>query len=583
MHILNDLDFGNVLNVRRVKQKNTRIGLVALFVAALTLVTSAHAQDSALLDALVKKGVLSDQEAEDIRAQDQKDFNTTAASKINLSSSIKNITFYGDLRLRYELRDGATPSGYTGVGGALLTHGDSEDDSRWRYRLRFGLKGKLYDNFFFGIRATTNPTNPRSGNVTFGHSDAAGPFGKDQSLLAIDTVYLGWHATSDFTFIGGQMPNPLYTSNLVWDDNINPAGAAEEWDHTFDNNWEAFATAAQFVYQAGNGSGITNTVGNGQNFSNTFLYAEQAGFKYNFDKTTFFKGAVGFYSYSGTVGTATNTSVANLYSTTPVNLAAPNQNPSYFNGPFVGAASPPTTNASGINNLAILEVPMEFDFQIGPGAQEPGSKDSKDMKSTDPVKTGWSVPIRLFSDFAYNTEASERADQARAGIEGAEAQNVVGSHGTGNSGVTLPVSVTTGAGLTAGNVRTNNQMFASPSFQGVLDSGKGLLDQTAYQVGIEAGELKKKGDWDGKVYWQSTGYYALDSNLVAETFNGATNLEGVVVSVSHDWTDGVSSTLTYAHASPLNGKMATPNINQDLTLGNIRNYNLFQADFMWAF
>jgi hypothetical protein len=189
--------------------------LATLYTATFLSASPVHAQDTALLDALVKKGVLSNQEAQDIEAQDEKEYNTTAASKIILSSSIKNITFYGDLRLRYELRDGSTPAGATGTGGALLTHGDSEDDNRWRYRLRFGVKGNLYDNFFFGFRLSTNPTNNRSGNVTFGHSDAAGPFGKDQSLLTIDQVYLGWHATDDITLTGGQMPNPLYTTNLV--------------------------------------------------------------------------------------------------------------------------------------------------------------------------------------------------------------------------------------------------------------------------------------------------------------------------------------------------------------------------------
>ena len=563
--------------------RNFTGGLIAFYIAAFITAPLVHAQDSALLDALVKKGVLSNQEAQDIEAQDQKEYNTTDASKIILSSSIKNITFYGDLRLRYELRDGSTPAGATGVGGAILTHGDSEDDNRWRYRLRFGAKGNLYDNFFFGFRLSTNPTNNRSGNVTFGHSDAAGPFGKGQSLLAVDEVYLGWHATDDITLTGGQMPNPLYTTSLVWDDNINPAGAAEQWDHHFDSNWEVFATAGQFVYQAGNGSGITNPVGGSTNFSNTFMYAEQAGFKYNFDKDTFFKAAATFYTYSGTVGTTPGTSVAGLYSTSPLNLASPNQNPSYYNGPFVGAASAPTTNESGINDLAILEIPMEFDFKIGPGAHSAAPRDPKDTKDIDPGSTGWEVPIRIFGDFAYNLQASERADQARLAIENAQAQNVLHSKGTGNTGVTLPVSVTTGTGLTAGNVATNNLTLNSPTFQGVLDSGKGLLDQVAYQIGVQAGEIKKKGDWEGKVYWQSTGYYALDSNLVPETFNGATNLEGVVVSVSHGWTDGLTSTVTYAHADPVNGKMATPNINQDLTLGDIHNYNLFQADLMWAF
>jgi hypothetical protein len=88
-------------------------GGIALLVAALVPVNSAKAQDSALLDALVKKGVLSDQEAEDIRASDAKDYSMTAASKISLGSSIKTITFYGDARLRYEIRDGTVQAGDT--------------------------------------------------------------------------------------------------------------------------------------------------------------------------------------------------------------------------------------------------------------------------------------------------------------------------------------------------------------------------------------------------------------------------------------------------------------------------------------
>ena len=104
-----------------MKLKTIIFGLVALCAAAFMPVSpQPHAQDSALLDALVKKGVLSDQEAEDIRASDAKDYNMTAASKISLASSIKSVTFYGDLRLRYEMRDGTTPSGPTGSGGKSL-------------------------------------------------------------------------------------------------------------------------------------------------------------------------------------------------------------------------------------------------------------------------------------------------------------------------------------------------------------------------------------------------------------------------------------------------------------------------------
>ena len=535
-----------------------------------TVITPAHAQDSALLDALVKKGVLSDQEAQEIRAHDQQEYNTTAASKITLASSIKNITFYGDLRLRYELRDGVEGAGTLQNGSAttVAKTKDSETLNRWRYRLRFGIKGTLYDNFFFGIRASTNPTYDRSGNVTFGHSDGAGEFGKAQNLLALDQVYLGWHATDDITLTGGQMPNPFYTTNLVWDDNLNPAGAAEQWDHTFGDGFEAFATAGQFVYQAGAGNGITNGIG-GNNFSNTFMYGEQVGFKYNFDKDTFFKGAATFYTYSGTVGTTTGT-VAGLYSTTPLSFGAPNASPSFFNGAFVGADPAPYTNVSGINNLAVLETPMEFDFKIGPGSHTTTSGDPKDVKGMTTTQTsGWSIPMRVFADFAYNTEADERADAARAAIDSFASLPA----GRSNTGIS-----TVAGGPTAA------AMLDQSTVQGVLNSGKGILDQTAYQVGVEAGQLKKKGDWDGKVFWQSTGYYAVDPNLIdADIFNAATNMQGVVVAVSHNWTDGLSSTLRYAYAMPVNGQLATPSVNQDLQIGDIKQYNLFQADLMWKF
>jgi hypothetical protein len=536
------------------------LGLVAMCFAVFMPIQSARAQsDSALLDALVKKGVLSDQEAEDVRASEEKDYAMTGASKINLASSIKTITFYGDLRLRYELRDGTTSSGFTGTAGAAGGR-DSQDASRWRYRLRFGVKGDLYDNFFYGIRAATNPNYDRSGNVTFGHSDAAGPFGKDQSLLALDMVYLGWHATSDLTFTGGQMPNPFYTTSMVWDDNLNPAGAAEQYDHTFGNT-EVFANVGQFVYQAAAGNGFENGLGAGSSFGTTFMFSEQVGFKYKFDDNTFFKGAATFNTYSGTKGNGATT-VAGLYSTTPIALGTSNTSPSFFNGPFVGAASAPTTNVSGINDLAVLETPFEFDFKIGPGVHTTASGDPKDLVEK---QVGWELPMRIFGDFAYNFEADARADQARAAI------NAVGT-GTGNVGVTAPGGA------------ANAALINSPSFQGVLNSGKGFLDQAAYQVGVEAGQLKKKGDWDGKLYWQSTGYYAVDPNLVdADIFNAATNLQGAVISVAHNWTDGLSSTLRYAYAMPVNGKMATPNVNQDLTLGDIRQYNLFQADVMWKF
>jgi len=565
----------------KVKLTNYIFGLAALCAIAFVPATPAHAQsnspqDSALLDALVKKGVLSDQEAEDITSQEEKAYAATGASKIQMPSSIKSITFYGDLRLRFEMRDGTTGSGYTGPGGALMTHGDTQTLNRFRYRLRLGVKGDLYDNFFYGVRASSNPYYDRSGNVNFGASDAGGEFGKSRNILALDQVYLGFKPTSDITLVGGQQPQPFYTTSMIWDDNINPEGASEKWDHTFDNGLETFVTLGQYVYGAANGNGIANNFGGGGNNASTiFMYAEQAGIKYNINKDTFFKGAASFYTYSGSSNTNGATSVSSLYSSNPIVLNGAGQSPSFFNGPLVGAASnnggTATTGASnvtGINDLAVLEVPMEFDFMIGPGVHQTTSGDPKDVKDFTTTTTGWSLPVRIFSDFAYNVEANERADQARGAVNG-----ILNNASSGNVGVT-------GAGSVAGN----HNITASPSYQGVLNSGKNFTDQIAYQIGAEVGATKKKGDWDGKLFWQSTGYYAVDPNLIdADIFNAATNMQGVVASISHNWTDGVISTVRYAYAMPVNGLLATPNVNQDLQLGNIRTYNLFQADLMWKF
>jgi hypothetical protein len=121
------------------------LSLATVYATAFASMNVAFAQDSALLDELVKKGVLSDQEAQDIQAKDEEQYSSTAASKIMLSSSIKTIQFYGDLRLRYELRDGTLGAGsQTGLGAAGATfskNGDSQTMNRWRYRLRFGVEG----------------------------------------------------------------------------------------------------------------------------------------------------------------------------------------------------------------------------------------------------------------------------------------------------------------------------------------------------------------------------------------------------------------------------------------------------------
>ena len=82
------------------------LGLVGSFAA------TAAAQDSgALIDALVRKGVLKDQEAEQIRSQLSRDYAAnTPAGKLNISSSVKELKLSGDVRSAISMTTGIIKS-----------------------------------------------------------------------------------------------------------------------------------------------------------------------------------------------------------------------------------------------------------------------------------------------------------------------------------------------------------------------------------------------------------------------------------------------------------------------------------------
>ena len=118
--------------------------------------TVARAQDAgALLDLLVKKRLISDQEAEEVRCELVKESASTAAGKWKLSTPITEIELYGDVRLRYEYRGGRLPGNNQGDFGQDHLN-DWYERHRERYRLRLGLRGTLADDWFFGLRLETS-------------------------------------------------------------------------------------------------------------------------------------------------------------------------------------------------------------------------------------------------------------------------------------------------------------------------------------------------------------------------------------------------------------------------------------------
>ena len=208
---------------------------------------------------------------------------------------------------------------------------DWYERKRERYRLRIGLKGKLTDDWFFGVRLETS-TNPRSTNVTFG--DDSGPFGKSSDSINVGQAYLGYRGFPGVTLTAGKMGNPFVNTLLVWDGDLNPEGLAEQWKRTFTIGGgepsppvyskdgtamaspspsepmlkiDLFANFGQFVYDDANpenpiGPRSTTTAnGPSQLVPNTdaFLLGWQVGAKFTFPKKFYFQLAPTIYNYTG--------------------------------------------------------------------------------------------------------------------------------------------------------------------------------------------------------------------------------------------------------------------------------------------
>jgi Putative porin len=495
----------------------------------LALAGTAKAQLSAdaLLDKLVAKGILTTDEAAEIKKQSltnsPANVNNAEASKFKLSSVFKDAELYGDLRLRFESRS-----------AKLGPEADSiyDAENRWRYSLRIGLRGDLVDDFYYGLRLETSP-NQRSAFNTFGNGGGSsstyyGPFSKANNYgVFVGLAYLGWRPAQWLDVSLGRLSQPLYTTSMVWDSDICPEGAVEKIKYTV-GPADFFATLAQYVYQDTSPASDYQIQGGSSaallgDFSdqNAYMLAWQLGATYHVDTNLSAKAAPVIYTYVGH-GNASDG----------------------FYGPFVGqgiggytfAPGSPTSgipgaignggiesyNQTGINNLAIVEIPMEVNFKLA-----------------------W-LDARLFGDVSLNLQGDDRARAAYA----------AGGKAAFPGGLQLNQSQAMQAGLAVGN-----------------------------NLGLVYGTMAKKGTWEARVFWQHVEQYALDPNLLdSDFFEGRGNMQGIYTAFAYSFTDAIIGTIRYGLAGRINGNLGTGGYNADLPLANpITRYQLIQLDLTMKF
>lgn len=176
----------------------------------------------------------------------------------------------GDLRVRYQ--QDRYPTGNNlplqvdnAYGLAAGTTGNTTDTrDRYRLRARLGLTAKISSMVSAGVRiATGSSSDPVSTNQTLGNTE-------QKYSLWLDQAYLKLEPTEWLSALGGRMPNPWFHTDLVWDADLSFDGFAANARYRFDDRRSVYLTAGAFPIQD-----VTPSTTN--KAKSKWLYGVQAG------------------------------------------------------------------------------------------------------------------------------------------------------------------------------------------------------------------------------------------------------------------------------------------------------------------
>lgn len=178
---------------------------------------------------------------------------------------LEGLSLGGDLRLRYQY-DGDNQG--------------SKDRHRGRFRLRYGVKKKLWDKQMeVGFRvATGSSSDPSSTNQTFDNYF-------DEKNVWIDRAYAKYKPNwcEQIEMVGGKMKTPMVHTNLIWDSDVAPEGVWGQYKTKFDSI-ETFCNVGYFILDESNGG------------NDTVLATYQGGVTYKFDDVKW-TSAITYYDF----------------------------------------------------------------------------------------------------------------------------------------------------------------------------------------------------------------------------------------------------------------------------------------------
>ncbi len=397
--------------------------------------------------------------------------------------NVQELTISGDLRFRYNYDN--EDFQYPGGGNELQR-------SRYLFRLRLNLNYTLSDNFFLALGVATNgQSDSQNQAITEGFDDYG---------IYLHQFLLGYKVTPWATVILGKQFAPFYNNEdaIVDFGDITPTGLTEKLNFDVTPTLNIAVNLGQYIFYDNPESGYaitptrvatTNAAGVVTGFTTVNVYSnnpastvptaqdrkEDAILTYNdvvitykpTDKVTLTL-APGFYDYllHGSVGISGNATGSGGGRSTPnaVNTANPL-------APSQGALQ----NVAAFNSdlatrdLAIALFDGDVKFPVGP------------------------FKGKVYWDFAYNFEGSERAHQVY-------------------------------------NVQTPG----------------GFRDSNTWLAGFQLGELKRKHDWYVSADYRQYGIASIDPNLNDPNFAlSRLNTQGFRVNLGYNITDWLKAEVWY--------------------------------------
>lgn len=207
---------------------------------------------------------------------------------------LDRLKWEGDIRLRYQgdlFAEGNAPESFFQAIGQNIGN-TLEDRHRERVRLRLGLNANVAGGVDAGVRITTgNTADPVSTNQTLGNT------GNKYSLV-LDRAFLRLRPVDDLTLWGGRIPNPFFSTDLVWDEDVNFEGAAVSYAPGAPDPqrvFKPFVTVGAFPLQE-----VEEKAGVA--VRDKWLYAGQAGLEWAPSTRARFKLGAGYYAYRNVAG-----------------------------------------------------------------------------------------------------------------------------------------------------------------------------------------------------------------------------------------------------------------------------------------